>query len=278
MKDLYIYNKDVKLHYVTWENTSKPTLVLLHGLTANAHAFEGLITNGINEHFNIISLDLRGRGLSDKPDTGYSYKDHAIDVIALLDELKIDKAYLVGHSFGGLLAAHIAAYHPERVKKLVILDVAIRLNDKVIEMLATTFSRLEKVYDNYDSFIDEIKAGPQNTFWDSDFERYYKADLEFLPDGHVRPLSKLENIVEASQATQDEDWVKIFPSIQQPTLLCVGVNNYALGEPLLPMAYAEETVSLMPNCKLVKIDGNHHTMLYGKGAKQIVDAIIDFLK
>ncbi|HEX8185076.1 MAG TPA: alpha/beta hydrolase, partial [Blastocatellia bacterium] len=77
---------DIQLHYIDYAG-SEPVLVLLPGLTANAHAFDGLIQAGLNARFRVLAVDLRGRGLSDKPAVGYSMAQHAADVIALLDHL-----------------------------------------------------------------------------------------------------------------------------------------------------------------------------------------------
>ena len=74
----------IKMHYIEYKN-DKPKLLLLHGLTANAHAFEGLIQSGLSDHFHVLSIDFRGRGLSDKTPFKYSIRNHAEDIIALLD-------------------------------------------------------------------------------------------------------------------------------------------------------------------------------------------------
>ena len=112
------------------------------GLTANAHSFDGLIAAGLNQKHRVLALDLRGRGLSDKPATGYSMADHAADVLALLDSLGLEQVLLGGHSFGGLLTYYIAANFPERVSKLVVLDAGVVFNPRIQELLMPTLSRL----------------------------------------------------------------------------------------------------------------------------------------
>ena len=98
----FISSDGLRLHYLDYPNPG-PTVVLMHGLTANAHAFDGLIAAGLNANYRIISVDLRGRGLSDKPLTGYTIFNHAKDILGLLDHLQIGEAFIGGHSFGGLL-------------------------------------------------------------------------------------------------------------------------------------------------------------------------------
>src|SRR5437660_1662836 len=81
----------VSLHYLDVPG-GDPPLVLLHGLSANAHCFSGLIGAGLSPRFRVIAPDLRGRGRSGKPATGYSIADHANDVLGLMDSLNLDHA------------------------------------------------------------------------------------------------------------------------------------------------------------------------------------------
>ena len=60
----------IRLHYLEYPG-GQPTLIFLPGLTANAHSVIGLVNAGLSPRFRLLSLDFRGRGLSDKPATGY---------------------------------------------------------------------------------------------------------------------------------------------------------------------------------------------------------------
>ncbi len=66
--------------------------MLLPGITANLHNFDGLIDAGLAPRFRVVALDLRGRGLSDKPAQGYSIPEHAADVIGVLDGLGLSES------------------------------------------------------------------------------------------------------------------------------------------------------------------------------------------
>src|ERR1700761_9565110 len=95
--DNFIKVNDINLHYIEYPSDG-PTILIMHGLTANAHAFDGLVAAGLSPAFRIISPDLRGRGLSDHPAFRYSIEDHARDIIGLLNHLQLKKVILAGHS------------------------------------------------------------------------------------------------------------------------------------------------------------------------------------
>lgn len=278
MTDHHIAVNNIDLHYIEHHPQGDPTLILMHGLTANAHAFDGLVAHGLTRHFRFISPDLRGRGLSSKPAFHYSLEDHARDILGLLDHLGIAQALLGGHSYGALLSVYIAANYPERVQKLIILDAAAEMNPNAPAMLGPTLSRLDKTFPSYASFLEEMKAAPQNTFWDKDMESYYQADAHVREDGTVNPYPNLSNIIEVAKGVALQPWIQTFEQVKQSALLINGLDNYTMDEPLLPDFKAKETVELMHDCKYVAVDGNHHTMLYGENAAHIVRAIVSFLK
>lgn len=103
-----------------------PDIVFIHGLAAN-HAFWNLqLLLPIARQYRATTYDLRGHGYSEMPGSGYSSGSMVADLIGLLDALEIDRAHLVGHSFGGVVAVHCAALHPDRVASLTVQDSRLR--------------------------------------------------------------------------------------------------------------------------------------------------------
>ena len=105
---------------------SGPALVLLHGLGSSTYAWRALLPALAQRH-RVIAIDLKGHGRSDKPDDGrYAAEDHAAAVARVLARLGITRVTLVGHSFGGVVAAKLALGWGARpsglVRKLVLLD------------------------------------------------------------------------------------------------------------------------------------------------------------
>src|SRR3954462_14237447 len=100
-----------------------PEVVLIHGVTGDLSIWflcEAIQTLAATHR--VTAFDLRGHGYSDAPPTGYTSADHAADLFALADALGVGRASLVGHSFGGVVAAHAAALVPGRVESVVFSD------------------------------------------------------------------------------------------------------------------------------------------------------------
>jgi pimeloyl-ACP methyl ester carboxylesterase len=273
--DEFIQTNGIDLHYLRFPGTG-PTVVLMHGLTANAHAFDGLISAGLNTSCEVISIDLRGRGQSEQPED-YSMAAHAGDIIGLLDGLGIKKAILGGHSFGALLSLYLAFHFPDRVEKLVILDAAARMHERTKEMLGPALGRLGQTYPSFEAYIEKVKSAPYLTFWDEAMLSYYRADVEEAQNGTVRCIPQLTYMLRAVNGVLEEPWLEYLETITQPAVLVNGPGVYTMEAPLLPKDNALETVRMMRACVYVEVPGNHQTMLYGEGAKAICRVIHEFL-
>ena len=101
--------------------TNKP-VVLLHGLFGSLSNL-GVIARALNNNHKIVQLDLRNHGFSSHSDE-MNYEIMAQDVIDTLDELGIEQFSLIGHSMGGKVCMKIAGLYPNRVDKLIVLDIS----------------------------------------------------------------------------------------------------------------------------------------------------------
>ncbi|WP_286179549.1 alpha/beta fold hydrolase [Arthrobacter sp. ISL-95] len=103
-------------------------LLLLHAWGESWRSFERLIPS--LPTFNILAPDFRGHGLADKPASGYSLKDMAKDVAALLDALGVESAHVLGSSSGGYVAQQLAVDYPQQVVSLILVGAPLSLNGK----------------------------------------------------------------------------------------------------------------------------------------------------
>ena len=111
----------VKIHYLV-EGRGEP-VVLIHGLLASAKInweWPGIIAE-LAKNRQVIALDCRGHGLSDKPASEEQYGVKMVDDVAhLMDHLNIKKADIVGYSMGGMITMKLMVLHPERVRSAVL--------------------------------------------------------------------------------------------------------------------------------------------------------------
>ena len=113
--DEWFDSDGVKIHYQVWGNGDP--IVLVHGFTASIdnNWVQPGIVDKLDDDFKVIAIDLRGHGKSDKPHDPAVYGETmAMDVIRLLDHLKIEKAHIAGYSLGGFTTLKLVAMHPER--------------------------------------------------------------------------------------------------------------------------------------------------------------------
>lgn len=108
------------LHAGRWGEGSTPTVLALHGITSTHLAWSEVALRAPD--LNVIAPDLRGRGRSADLPGLYGFAAHVADLVALLDAVGCERALVAGHSMGGFLAVALAAAHPERVSRLVLVD------------------------------------------------------------------------------------------------------------------------------------------------------------
>src|SRR5262245_48806387 len=97
----------------------RPTVVLLHSVGLD-RTFWAPVATAIQHRFATLRVDLRGHGDSPSPPGPWSLEDLADDVAEVLSEIGVDRAHVVGQSFGGLVAQHLAIRHPALVMRLVL--------------------------------------------------------------------------------------------------------------------------------------------------------------
>ena len=278
--DRFLSVGDVNIHYLDVPG-GQPPLVLLHGLSANAHSFSGLIGAGLSPTFRVIAPDLRGRGRTDKPATGYTMADHARDVLALLDSLGLKRVVLGGHSFGAYLAIYIAAKFPDRVEKLIVIDAAITLSPRVGELLKPSLDRLTRISASVDAYLAEARSAPHLTgYWGTDVEQYFRAEIQENADGTAQSTTSAMAIGQALQGVATEPWLEWVRAVRQPTLLLNATGGYGPpGTPaLVEPEYAMQTAAAFSNVHYVQVPGNHMTMVFGPSASVVKAEIERFVR
>src|SRR5579859_7389629 len=99
---------------------SGPPLLFISGTGGDLRVKPNVMDGPLPKHFDTLAYDQRGLGQSAKPDLAYTMADYADDAARLMDFATWEKAFVVGVSFGGMVAQEFVLRHPERVRKLVL--------------------------------------------------------------------------------------------------------------------------------------------------------------
>jgi esterase len=119
----FITVNGLRLHYLDFGNSTQPPLICIHGLSGNAHNFDGLAAH-LTPHYHVISIDVRGRGDSQwGPADDYNQTSYNSDLATLIDQLGFSHVTLIGTSMGGMITMLYAGGYPERVERIVLNDV-----------------------------------------------------------------------------------------------------------------------------------------------------------
>ena len=122
VKDGYAESKGVKIHYASIG--SGPLIIMIHGFPDFWYSWRDQMA-ALSDRYQCVAIDQRGYNLSDKPKGVENYRMPLLvgDVAAVIQSLGRDKAIIVGHDWGGMVAWNFALMHPEMTDKLIILDL-----------------------------------------------------------------------------------------------------------------------------------------------------------
>ena len=110
----------INIHYLR-TGRDKPTLIALHGLTGSGACWTPL-ARALEDEYDVVMPDARGHGKSSAPLGGYRYRDHASDVLGLIEALRLTAPVLLGHSMGGMTAAVAASQLGSAIRGVILAD------------------------------------------------------------------------------------------------------------------------------------------------------------
>ncbi len=165
-----------------------PTLLMMHGLTRNSADFETLI-EALEGRYRVIAVDQRGRGRSehDPEPENYNPQVYTADMFALLDELAVDQAVLIGTSMGGLIAMMMAAMAPHRASGLILNDIGPDVEQSGLDRIQSYVGALEPFAD-WEAAAAHCKRINSDVFADVDDDfwiEFARHTCTALPDGRI---------------------------------------------------------------------------------------------
>ena len=181
-----------RLRVLHWgeDNADLRPHLLVHGLASNARLWDGVAATLAATGRRAVAVDLRGHGLSDKPDDGYDMASVADDVAALIAALGWDRPVVSGQSWGANVVLELAARHPAVAGAVVCVDGGtIRLAERFADFEAC-WSVLAPPRFRPDLTRADLEAGmrSRNGHWPDSGILGALACFEDQPDGTVRPF------------------------------------------------------------------------------------------
>jgi N-formylmaleamate deformylase len=116
----YVDRDGLRLHHLEYGEAGAP-VVIVPGITSPAATWE-FVSLDLARDYHVVTLDIRGRGLSDTPSAGYDLTDYAGDVNAVIEQLDLPRPALIGHSMGARIAAAVRVLHPGVAGPVVLAD------------------------------------------------------------------------------------------------------------------------------------------------------------
>ncbi len=250
-----------KIRYLEAGDAARPTVILLHGLGAQAESWQ-LSIAPLAADYRVIAPDQIGFGKSDKPLLKYRVGTFVDFLDKFMSELKIERAHLVGNSMGGWVSALTAIKYPNRVEKIVLVDAA---------GLIPAALDAKSIYQLNNSTRDEVRANLKLIFASPALQNNELLVDQFMTqrvaagDGYTIN-SLIESILRREDTLNDR-----LGEIKKPTLVVWGREDR-----LVPLSDGEAFQKGIAGARLVALDNCGHVPQFEKPA-EFTAAVLKFL-
>jgi len=263
MDNQYVETNGIRLHVLQEGPKDGSLVILLHGFPEFSYGWKQQIPYLADAGFRVWAPDQRGYNLSDKPEgiAAYNLDALAADVIGLIDAAGQKQAFLVGHDWGAAVAWWVAAKYPDRLAKLVILNVP---HGAVMQKsLRRNFAQLRKSWyiflfqlpwlpeklaqrQHWKMVVESLtKSSRSGTFNDQDLDRYRQAWSQ--PNAYRSMLNWYRALIQKPPKPVAS------PRISVPTLMIWGEQDKFLGREM-----AQPSIDLCDDGRLIFIEGATH--------------------
>jgi len=247
-EDRFVTVNGLRLHYLDWGNSSKPPLVMVHGIGRVAHTFDH-IAPSFTSDYHVVAIDMRGHGDSAwDPAANYLVEDHAKDFEAFVSELGLKRVTLWGNSTGGRVVQVYAGLHPENVHALIVEDVGPERPKTISDGFARSVERDAKGWASEEELVAQLKR--ENQGIPEDQLRVY-AKYGSKRDANGRIVWKRDPQL-AKGFVETELWQYV-RRIKSPTIYVIGGRST-----IVPAETQEELKKTIPGVRLVTMPGLGH--------------------
>lgn len=257
------------LYYETHNlDANKAILFFLHGAGGDVDAWDFVRSQLLEKDFASISMDLRGHGYSAHPRSPESYEIENLvaDIISILDQERVEKVILVGHSYGAVIATYFAIKQPERLEKLVIISGSYS-SPKYFR------HRPVKILVNRIINLVAIISPKSKSNWHSKYPKG-KVHKDYELTGLARTIfyNSWGSYLLTSKQTLNLNIKHKLSKIKTPTLVIAGTKDS-----IFPPAVSQAIHQEISNSKFELIEGVNHVVILNN-PDETSRLILDFLK
>ncbi len=243
-----IVARDLKLHYVDWGGQGLQPMLLLHGLQDCARSWDPFAA-AVAPAYRVLALDHRGHGDSDwAPDGSYKLADYFGELTEFIDAIDLRDLVLIGHSAGGKNAFIYASTHPNRIDKLVIVDMDPEPYNPGSAAMFDRYRTESDEWDDLDAVVERLRSREPMA---SEGRLHHNALVMTRETPEGKRVWKRDRALVLGYERPDA-WGYL-DNITCPTLLVRGAHS-----PLLTGDIAVRMQERLPRCELVELDGGGH--------------------
>ncbi len=274
---------ELEVRYLEWlpgSQASADPVVALHGLASSANWYERLAAR-LSSTYRVYAPDQRGHGQTTQASSGYDWQTLATDAVRFMDYLGLERAAVLGHSWGGNVAINVAAKFPERVSRLVMIDGGFLdghlLPDASWDLFRNRFAP-RNVSGNRQEFLERISTQMEDC-WAEDLERIVLTMVYEDGDGQIQDILRPSNHAQVLEAMWGEPPSVTLPNIQCPTLIVpAGPRADRVGSEFnrTKSVMVEAASAAVPDNRVHWIPETIHDIGYHKPA-ELAEVIAEFL-
>ena len=249
----------VSLAYVEMGDPAGEPALLIHGYTDNSRSWS-LIAPYLKDR-HLFAIDLRGHGKSDAPDCCYSYTDFANDAALFLDAVGVAQADVIGHSLGSMTAQLLAAQHPEKVRKLVLVSSTTAIGGGPGSWLWDNVTPLQPPIDPESQFMKDWYWNPNPV--DEDYITRERTESA------ATPIHVWRGVL---WGTVINDLTLTAPLVKAPVMVMWGDQDS-----LFDLAHQEKLEKAFPEARFEVFAGAGHNMFweFPQRSAEIIDDFLD---
>ena len=251
-----------------------PLILCAHGLSAHMCAFDRIFGRIGNHNRQWVMLDLRGRGHSEiTPDGSYGLDAHARDLLEVATLLGSERFDLIGWSMGALIGIRIANLAPARLRRLVMIDHAGRMDPGICSTIIRGLERLDMVVNGPAAYVDAMRSASGITPWTAFWEPYYRYELAAYGQG-FKPRTSKSACLEDLAAVVNADWRSFWTGISMPALLVRCLLPLAGGF-IVPESERDALRRAVPRIRIVESASNHYTVMNCDDSSSAIKEFLD---